>query len=154
DRLVLAPTINPLGAVVSLHFQPSLDDAGQLHLQLQRVLAGRLPMPTSLWTGQKQRVSSALEPRLPSMQRRAKMDDLTGATNGPGVAAAMTKLLLATLADKSADPTIFLPYDDRRGLPVKLTSIQIKDNSLLLHVQSLTPDERAAFFTRLRQPLS
>jgi hypothetical protein len=152
ERLILAGTVTNLGAVVSLHFEPMLDEKGMLHLQLRRVLAGKLPLPSSLWEGQRQRLADSVKGKLPNFQRLARMDSTSGATNGAGVAAAMTKLLLSVLSDQPADPVVFLPLDDKRGLPAKLTAVRIADGALNLTVEAITPREREEFLARIREP--
>src|SRR4051812_49696380 len=89
-------SVKDLGAILSVHFKPSLDADGRLRLQLERVLAGRLPLPASMWNKYSASLERTILRNLSRFQRQAKLD-ASGAANSPAVSAAMSKLLLAVL---------------------------------------------------------
>src|SRR6266545_1075372 len=55
-RLILAAKVKDMGTVASFHFAPILDDRGKLHLDVVKVLGGRLPLPNAVWEPYKTRV--------------------------------------------------------------------------------------------------
>ncbi|MGB7159780.1 MAG: hypothetical protein WBD40_17065 [Tepidisphaeraceae bacterium] len=150
DRLILAGTLADVGAVGSFHFEPAIDEKGQLQLTLQRVLAGRLPMPELVWTAQRNRLLASVRARLPAWQRRANIAP-TGAANNEAVAAGMGKLLLDVLHRRPGEPVIFLRTTDAT-VPVRLTDIRVAEGEVTLTVESMTSDERAALLDRIREP--
>jgi len=152
-RLILAAQMRDLDAVVSFHFEPSLDEQGQLHLKLVRVLAGRLPMPDALWSSQKQRLERSIQAHLPQWRQNAQIDP-TGIANDDAVMAGMGKLVLHLLNNQPSQPVIFLPiiHDSRvRKVPVRLLDISIEPHTLTLTVDRLTPPERTDYLQHLRE---
>src|SRR5205823_4036246 len=137
--------------ILSVHFKPSLDSDGRLRLQLERVLAGRLPLPMSMWSRYRSSLERTIQRNLPRFQRQAKMDP-SGATNAPAVSAAMSKLLLAVLHDESADPVILLPLDDKHFLPTQVTAVSITDSALNITVDAMTEPQRREFLAKVREP--
>src|SRR5438045_6355513 len=148
--IILAGQIKESGYVVSFHFEPKIDDAGQLHLRLIGSYGGALPVPQSMLSTQFERVRGALKSRLPAWQQSAAMD-ARGANNS-AVAAAMGKLILSALDDKPAEPVLFMPDESGRSLPLRLVDINVAKD-LKLTVQPLTPDQRAALIKSIRTPL-
>ncbi|MGH7192312.1 MAG: hypothetical protein ACREJM_02120 [Candidatus Saccharimonadales bacterium] len=151
DRLILAATVKDTGSVLSVEFSPRLED-GKLQMPLERVLAGRLPLPQAFWDRYRQGLESAIDARLPDWEQGA---DITpaGAANSDAVAAAMSELLLDVLAARPAKPVLFLPYsvgNNPRSFPVKLTSVQIADKTLTLTMEPMTPPERHALLDSIR----
>jgi hypothetical protein len=150
-RIILAGTIPDLGTVASVHFAPTIDEQGRFQLKLARVLAGRLPMPPIVWSGQRERVENAIRSRLPEWQSKAQID-ANGIANAAAIAADAGKLLLETLHDRSREPVLFLPFKDRAAVPVRLTDVKVADGALSFTVMPVTPAERAALMERLREP--
>lgn len=153
DRLILAAQVRNIDAVVSFHFEPALDDQGQLHLKLVRVLAGRLPMPDTLWSSQKSRLASSIKAHLPKWQRDAQIDP-AGIANDDAVMAGMGKLILHLLNNQPSRPVIFLPiiYNSNiRKVPVRLLDISVQPHALTLTVDRLNSTERADYLQHLRQ---
>src|SRR5262249_25132983 len=72
--LILAARVKDLGAVASFQFHPEIDQNGQLHLDLTRVAGGRLPLPDAVWRPWRDRIVNALQRRLPTWRREAKID--------------------------------------------------------------------------------
>jgi uncharacterized protein YpmS len=151
-HVVLFGNVKDMGTVASLHFKPGLDARGQLVLTLDRVMAGRLPMPAAVWQSQKDRIANALSEKLPEWQRQARMDK-AGSTNGAGVQAAMTRLLLNVLRGEASDPVVFLPIDDRGAIPARVTAVDVKDGRVAMSVDPMDADERQVFLAKIKEPV-
>jgi len=151
-RLILAATLKDFGAVVSFHFQPRLTPEGNLDLDLEQVLAGKLPMPDAMWSSQKDRIEQSLREHLPAWQARAKMDPSSGAPNQSLINAAMAKLALHALNHEPSAPVLFLPQVSGPSLPVKLVGVKVAGDALTLTVEPLTPTERGELVQRVKQP--
>lgn len=153
DRLILAAQMRDFDAVVSFHFEPALDESGQLHLKLVRVLAGRLPLPDTVWSSQKERLERSIKAHLPHWRQNARIDP-TGIANDDAVMAGMSNLILHLLNNQPSRPVIFLPiiHDSRvRKVPVKLLNVAIEPHALTLTVDRLTSAERADYLEHLRR---
>lgn len=153
-RLILAGESKDLGAVVSISFQPKIDDQGRLDLELSDIDAGRLPLPQALVQGRLDRLEGLLSNHLVDYQQAARMDR-TDAVNGSAVAAQMTKLLLNALNGRPSDAVLFVPFDLRdlkRELAVKLTGMTVEDGSMSLTLEPLSLQEQKALLSRIRQP--
>lgn len=150
-RIVLAGNSNELGTVVSLHFDPKLTKNGELDLRLERVLAGRLPIPQGFFDKYRSSATSKLQAALPSLQRKAQIKP-DGSANSEAMAAAMGKLFLHVLANEPAEPVIFLPVRQSTSVPVRLTDVTIDDKTktLSLTVKPLNAAERTSLLERIR----
>jgi hypothetical protein len=152
-RLVVAGDSKELGTVVSIHFDPTLDDKGRLYLKLSKVLAGRLPIPQGFFDQYRTAGRERLAASLPAWQNRAQLRP-DGSANGEAMTVAMGKLFLNVLANEPGEPVLFLPLAERdRSLPVKLTDVTIKDKSLTLTVMPLNRAERADLLKRIKEPV-
>jgi hypothetical protein len=150
-RLILAANIREMGTVMSIQFEPRLED-GKLVMPVAQVMAGRLPLPESFWGKYKQRLSERVREELADWQRGARIG-ADGSADSDAVAAGMSELLLDLLNDRPADAVLFLPYDIRRlksGLPVRLTDIRIEGQTLMLTVTPLNPAERQQLLEHIR----
>ena len=151
-RIVVAGNSAELGAVISVHFSPELDDKGRLNLELSRVLAGRLPIPQGFFEKYRTAAQNRLESALPDLQRRAEFRP-DGSANADAMNAAMAKLFLHVLANEPGDAVLFLPSGQRgRSMPVRLKDVKIEDKALSLTVTPLTASQRAALLERIREP--
>ena len=152
-KLVLAAGVPSLGAIASFHFRPQIDPAsGGLRLDLERVAAGRLPLPESIWSKWRSGVVEALERKMPRWRAEARIDP-SGAANFPAMAATLSRLLFAVAEKKPADPVLFFPLAGKgsASVSVKITSVEIADQALKLRVQPLAPAERSALLERIRR---
>jgi hypothetical protein len=150
-RLILAANVREMGTVMSIQFEPRLED-GKLVMPVAQVMAGRLPLPESFWGKYKQRLSERVTEELPAWQRGARIG-ADGSADADAIAAGMSELLLDLLNDRPADAVLFLPYDIRRlksGLPVRLTDIRIEGQTLTLTVTPLNATERQQLLERIR----
>lgn len=150
-RLILAADVKEMGTVVSIHFEPRLED-GKLIMPVAEVMAGRLPLPESFWGKYEERLAAQVARELPQWQAEAQFGG-DGSANSDAVAAGMSQLLLDLLNNRPAEPVLFLPYDVRRiksGLPVRLTDIRITGHTLALTVNPLGAAQRQGALERIR----
>jgi len=160
-RLILAGKMEKLdGRIVSVHFEPRIDEQGQLSLRLARVLAGELPLPQAVWNSQRDRLLGSLGRHLPGMQQRARIAP-NGDANTDAISAAMARLLLQIMHDQAGEPVIFAPLTTTSGtlhLPVRLTSVTIAapqpgdPERLTLVVEPMSAAQREDFLRRLKEP--
>ena len=154
ERLIIAGKVPEMqGIVASMHFAPSVDKAGQLHVDLVRVLGGRLPLPEAMIGKYRQKLVGAVKRNLPGWQRQARMD-ANGLPNQPAVNAAMAKLLLNSIDQQPADPVIFLPLSTsgNQYIPVKLTAATATEGAIEFTLEPLSDSQRAAIIEKVRAP--
>lgn len=155
DRIIIAGTAKDLDTLVSVHLTPHLDEQGKLRLDVTRVMGGSLPLPRALWGGYVQRLGRAMENREAQERPKAEIKP-DGSANIHAVSAAMTELLQHALSGEPAEAVLFFPKDHihaaKEGLPVRLTTIQVKDKTLTLTIVPLTPAERDALLKHIRDP--
>ncbi len=149
-QIIFGGQISELGQFGALHVEPSLDDAGLLHLDIAEIRAGQLRVPRSLVESRLTKVRATLQQWLPEWQRTAKID--AGGANNEAVKAAMTELLLNTLGEKPSQPFFFMPIGDRKTVPVKLTHVKIADGSITLTVEPLRGADRKTALDSIREP--
>lgn len=150
-RIILAGKIKNPEVVASLHFVPSLTEDGDLRLQLERVMAGRLSMPQGLFQNYRNQLEAAIRANLPAEQRAARLE-ADGSVNEHTRRAAIGKLLLNVLHDEPAEPVLFIRGNKGRTVPVKLTDAKVEGSSVTLGLEMMAPEERQAFFERTRHP--
>jgi uncharacterized protein YpmS len=154
NQLILAGTVKELGTVISMQFEPRIDERGNLQMNMVRVLGGILPLPDALWSSKRERMEQYLQAKLPAYQQAAAMMP-DGTANSAAASAAMNKLLQSVLHDDAADPVLFVPYDVKklsRSVPVKITAVSIQNNTLTITAEQMTAAERAGLLDRLRAP--
>jgi len=152
-RLILAADVKQMGTVLSVEFDPRLE-AGKLYMPVERVLAGRLPLPRSFWGGYREAWESKINKTLPIWQQGAVMRP-DGTANPDAVEAAMAELLMDVLNDRPGRPILFLPYDvsnSRHSLPVKLIAVEIVNKALVLTLQPLSSEERQTLLDSIKAP--
>jgi hypothetical protein len=153
-RLIIAGKVAELGGIVaSMHFAPSVDASGQLHLDLVRVLGGRLPLPEAIAGKYREKLINAVQRKLPQWQRQAKMDN-NGLPNEPAVSAAMAKLLMNSINQQPGDPVVFLPLSAQpiQYIPVKLSAVAATDGAIEFTLEPLNDSQRARVIERIREP--
>jgi hypothetical protein len=150
-RLIFAGDVPSVGTVVSLHFQPAVDQEGRLQFELVRVLGGRLPLPESAFDKYRRKLEAKVRASLPELQRGADIKP-DGSANDKAVAAALAKLLLRVLDRRPGEAVVFLPANQGTRVPVKLADVNIEGKSIGLTVQLMTPQERAELLRRIREP--
>lgn len=149
NRLILAAKVRELNTIASLHFEPLIDEAGRLRVDLVRILGGRLPLPEAVLGNYRQRVVNSIRQNMPYWRQTADIDR-KGAPNGSAVWATMGELLINVLDHHPGEPILFLPLLEQGSVAVRLTDVKIADRALSLTVQPLTAAERAALMDRIR----
>lgn len=160
-RIVVAAQLEGLNTVASFHFQPQLDSAGQLKMDLVRVLGGRLPLPRSTWAAQASKLESALHQRMGGWRKKAKIS-ASGIANDEAVYCGLSQLALRMFDGESADPVIFLWVTGDltasgrsfRKMPVRITAVQVDQEALKLTLRRLNAAERNDYLAQLRMRLS
>jgi hypothetical protein len=150
-RVIVAGSVTDLGAVVSLHFEPRVQDDGRLRFDLVRVLGGRLPLPQSMFDSYRERIAAKVRAALPALQQGARIAP-DGSANEKAVAAAMSKLLLRVLRGQADDAVLFLTANQGTQVPVKLTGLTIDGKTIAATVELMNARERAALLERIKEP--
>lgn len=148
-RVILSGRLKDVDAVASVHFEPRIDEQGQLQLTLAKVLAGKLPLPAATMTSYQQRAANALNRRLPQWRQRAEIDP-TGIANEATVSAVMGQMLMNVMNSQPSDPVVFMEVVSKGRVPMKLADIEIEDHSITLTVQPMTPSERDTLLQDIR----
>ena len=149
-HLILAGQVLDLDAVVSLELDPRIDSDGQLDLHLDRVLAGRLPLPRILIGPYKARLTATLRENLPRWRHFAATDS-DGTANSALISASMARLFIHTLDHTSADPILFLPLvESHANVPVRVCDVKVEDHNLTMTVLPLSGAERDALVKRVK----
>jgi hypothetical protein len=151
-RIILAGTFIDIQSIVSLHYEPQMDEQGRLDMKLHRVMAGRLPLPQSLWNRGRDSLTRSLERKLPTLQQQARIS-ADGSSNEPAIQAAFSLLLLHVLHQEAGDPVIFIPLDNRY-VPVRLGEVRVEQQNLHVTLLPLSHEQREDFLHQLRQPYS
>jgi hypothetical protein len=150
-KLIFAGRIKEIGTVASFQFLPQVDEQGKLHLDLVRVMGGRLPLPDAVWSTWRNKLIQSLRGHIPGWKATAKIDPITGAANLSAVSVALSKVLISALERKPADAVLFLPIVDRgEAIAVRVSQVQVEEGKLTLLVLPLSIPERSALLKRLR----
>jgi len=149
-RIILSARLNGFSCIASFHFQPLLDDRGQLHLRLVKTTAGLLPVPRVVLERHLNHLRSTLIPRLPQWQREAQIDS-TGRANSSAAAAAMTLILISALDGTAADPVVFIPLSQGdKSSPLRVANLTVGQQSLAITLQPMSPEQRQALLNSIR----
>lgn len=154
ERLIIAGKVPELqGIIVSMHFAPSVDENGQLRMDLVRILGGKLPLPDSMVGKYRTKLEQKIGSNLPRWQQKATMD-ANGLPNEPAVSAAMAKLLLNSINQQPADSTVFLPLSSSgtQYIPVKITAAKAAKGEIEFTLAPLSETQRAAVIEKVREP--
>lgn len=149
-RIILAGRVKELNLVASIHFEPKIDENGQLDLELVRLLGGRLPLPESMVGTYKDRLVGSLRQKLPHWQANADID-ANGAANPSAITASATELLFHVLNHEPAEPVLYLPVMAQKGsVPVRISDVRIEKETLTLRVKPMTRQQQVALIERIR----
>jgi hypothetical protein len=153
-RVILAghAKVKNLQTILSLHFEPRVDDQGRFDLNLVSVMAGKLPLPRELVLGPvRQRLQSGIGWRLARWQERAHIEP-SGIANHDAMYASLAKLLIHEVNDEPTPAVLFLP--NGQGLvPVRLARVSVASGSISFAVAPVDPHERQEVLDELRRPL-
>lgn len=151
EMILAAKTdLGRLTAVLGVHLHPTVTGDG-LRLSLARLTAGRLPLPRGMIQSELSRITTPLVRRLPEWRRNARLDR-TGAANEDALKALYADLLIALLTDRPVDSVVLVPLDGGRGIPVRLTNIELTDGAITVRAAPLNPAARSEFLRRLVTP--
>jgi hypothetical protein len=151
DRLALAGRVEEVGRVVQIEFRPYLAD-GLLHLPIERVSGGRLPLPRAAIDGPLKRLAETVRAELLRVSSNARLDSY-GTANEEAMSATYFRLLLCAIESRPAEPVLMLRMgaEDERYLPVRLTRVGAAEQNIEFEFEPLPRDERKAFIQRLRE---
>jgi hypothetical protein len=143
-RLILGATMKDLDAIVSVDLAPRIDSQGMLHLDVQKVMGGELPLPRKIWDAYARRLAGKIERELPQAEQKARcLPD--GSANNPMVEAVLGRMMLHFLHGEPADPVVFMKVpvnNELRNLPVKITLANIADKTITMRVEPLAAGEK------------
>ena len=154
-KIILAGKMRDFGAVVSLHFLPSLDESdGSARLRLERTYVGRLPVPMSYFDELRQKSVAALSQREP--QLRADTDIAADATaNDAAVTLTMQRQLLAMFEGREVSPLVIFPQIVGRGrVPAAVSRASVEGEVLTLGLDLMGREGRAALLESLKTPVA
>jgi uncharacterized protein YpmS len=149
-QIKFACHITELDQIGVLKVEPSIDDKGRLDLDIVSISAGSLPVPEVFIQKHLIKAQQAVLHWLPSWQQGARLGP-EGA-NTDAVKAAMAKLLLNTLNHQPASPVLFMPIDQHKTVPVKLTDVSVGKGTISLTVEPLSAAERETALNGIRAP--
>lgn len=153
-HIILAVRLKDANRVLSVHIEPKLDDQGMFILSIDQLKVGWMTVPKALWSSYTDKLAEVLAPKVEENRTNARLEP-DGVANEAAVASLMTRLLLRSLKDQSADPVIFLPPNPdhlERGYPVKITEAKVESQALTLTFHTLTGDEQKHLLARIRAP--
>ncbi len=149
-RVILAGRMADFNAVVSLHFLPIADPDGTVHLRLDGIYAGRLPLPEMAFEEFRDRTVAALAENMPQMRRGADIS-AEGFANEDAIFLASQAQLIELLEGREVETMrTFLPLPGRGWIPARVSELEVADHELTLAVELLTPEERQALLRELR----
>jgi hypothetical protein len=155
-RLILAGKVRykDMDSVVSIHIKPTITPDGLLNLQIERILAGKLPLPQeTMLSPFRKRLEGYMNLMLPHWRNLAQIFP-NGAANEDLMKASLAKLAIHFERREPTDPVVFLPLVSKSSIsvPVRITSVQIEDGQLKMTAIPLDAQERKSLLDRVRQP--
>jgi hypothetical protein len=121
-----------LDMLVSICLRPMLNEQGLL-LKLDKIMAGRLPLPPALAAAELDHLRQSLRRQIPGWQKAATMD-AQGSCNAAFVQAGLGQLLLASLDGRPGEPAVYVPGENGRALPLAVTEIAVGQGELTIGV--------------------
>jgi hypothetical protein len=154
-QIILAAESKELGAVLSIVFEPTVNDSGQLDLQMQGIYIGRLRIPHAALAGKlgelRQTLAAGLAEDQPVAHISASM-----VANPEAAGAGWTRMLIDAIDGQPSEPVIFMPFDLRvtsQLLAVHVTNVQISEGSITLTLEPISVDQRKEIEARLKRKL-
>jgi hypothetical protein len=154
ERLILAVTIKDANRVLSVYINPKLDDKGMLILEIDKLKAGRLPVPGALWSSYTDKLAELLQPTAKKTDGNSRME-ADGTASSDAVTVERTRLLLNSLKGRGSNAVLFLPAEPSHwevGYPAKVMDIKLDDQKLTLKLSKLTKAEQDQLIQRIRAP--
>jgi uncharacterized protein YpmS len=150
-QIKFAAHVTDLDQVGVLRIEPSVDEKGMLHLEIVSFSAGSLPIPEGMVQKRLGKAENLLLQWLPDWQKKAKV--ASDGANSDAVKAAMTKLLLGMLHHQPSPAILFMPIDNHRTVPMRLTHVAIGQGTITLTVNPLNEAGRKTALDLLREPI-
>ena len=152
NQLIFFGKYKSNGIILSLIFEPKIDDKGNFLLNLVRVQGGMLSVPDAMWAGKRDSIAQMLKKKLPAYQADASaLPD--GCVNGGAGSAAMNEMLLAVLSNAPTPAVVLVPANAGTlvpSIPVKITAMTVANRSLKMTAQKMTPEEQAAYLKTIK----
>jgi len=136
-RLILGATMKDTDTIASVYLSPRIDSDGKLHLDVEKVMGGNLPLPRAIWDAYARKVAAKIERDLPPADQKAKLLP-DGSANNAMVQSVLGKMMLHFVHGEAADPVVFMkvPVNNQlRNLPVKITAVTIADGTLTMRIE-------------------
>jgi hypothetical protein len=154
-QIILAAESKELGAVLSIVFAPTINDAGKLDLQMQGIFIGRLRIPRAALKGKLGELRQMLADGLAEDQTDVHISTSMVA-NPQAASASWTRMLIDAIDGRPSEPIIFLPFDLRvtsQLLAVHVTDVQISDGSITLTFEPIGTDRRKEIEDQLKRSI-
>jgi hypothetical protein len=150
-RLIFAAeaSAGPTEVILSLHAGLRLDPSAGLVLSVESVRAGRIPLPEAAWGEAIASLRGEMARQLPGWQRGARLNR-SGWANEDAVKAVYARLILDALAGRGSSPVVIIPVSSGRGVPVRVSGLELRDGTTTLTLIPLPAGEREAFIEQLR----
>ena len=152
DRLIFAGRLKDLGAIASIHLQPTLDpDTGKASPRNRAPASAAVchsPKRSSTNSGNRCSTPSPATrpPGNAAPTSTPPAPPINPQCSSPSDASPPTRI-----QHEAGDPILFLPLaQQNKSVPVQVTNVSIDDGTLSLTVRSLTPQERTALLTRIK----
>jgi hypothetical protein len=150
-RVILAGRMNEFDAVVSLYFLPVVEEDGAVHLRLDGVYAGRIPLPDMALEKFRTQVVEALGERSGELRDEADISP-DGFANEAAILLSSSRQLLELFEGQEVDRLIaFLPLPGRGFVPARVSELAVNEQDLALGVELLTEAEQADLLKELRE---
>jgi hypothetical protein len=150
-RVILAGQMAEFDAVVSLYFLPEVDDEGAVHLKLDGIYAGRIPLPDMAFETFREQAIAALSEGTAQLRSEADIS-AEGFANESAILLTSQQQLRELFDGREVEPMIaFLPLPARGFVPARVSELSIEEQELVLGVQLLSRGEQAELLEMLRQ---
>jgi hypothetical protein len=151
-RVILAGRMAEFNAVVSLYFLPEVDEEGTVHLKLDGIYAGRIPLPDMAIEKFRTQAIEALEERTIQFRKEADISD-EGFANEAAILLSSQQQLRELFEGREVRRLIaFLPLPARGFVPARVSELTVQEQELVLGVQLLDRAEQAELLSELRDP--
>ena len=151
-RVILAGRMPEFNAVVSLYFLPEADEEGAVHLKLEGIYAGRIPLPDMAIEKFRTQAIDALEERTGQFRKEADIS-AEGFANEAAILLSSQQQLRELFEGREVETLIaFLPLPARGFVPARVSELSVQEQELVLGVQLLDRTEQAELLKALRDP--
>ena len=153
-HVILAGEMKEVGAVVSLHFLPTLDADGAAHLRLDGTYVGRLAVPSGYFDEFRKKSLGALREGEPTLRQQAEIN-ADGQADDAAVQLTMRRQILTLFEGDEVSPlVIFPPVAGHGRVPARVTLLQVDGDALTLGVELMDKVARRELLRSLNSPVS